>query len=82
MRVVHRSSSAHSAHSGQAADPEQGAPSTRSDPWSAHMREKYGLDTSQFTYNPDAGQSSDHASGRPDVTNEPEPKKSSYCIIM
>ena len=47
------------------------------------MREKYGLDTSQFTYNPDAGQSSDHTSGRPDVTNEPEPnKKSSYCAIM
>ncbi|KAG5384814.1 hypothetical protein IGI04_036284 [Brassica rapa subsp. trilocularis] len=25
---------------------------SRSDPWSARMREKYGLDTSEFTYNP------------------------------
>ena len=27
----------------------------RSDPWSARMREKYGLDTAQFSYNPEAG---------------------------
>ena len=46
------------------------------------MREKYGLDTSQFTYNPDAGQGSEQTSGRPDVISEPEPKKSSYCAIM
>ncbi|KAK9863553.1 hypothetical protein WJX84_003256 [Apatococcus fuscideae] len=63
-------------------DPELGAPAARSDPWSAHMREKYGLDTSQFTYNPEVGQSSDQTSGRPDVTDEVEPKKGTMCAVM
>lgn len=28
----------------------------RTDAWSARMRDKYGLDTSRFTYNPERGQ--------------------------
>ena len=42
-----------------AADPEAGLPSAsqtpRTDPWSLRMRDKYGLDTSQFTYDPARG---------------------------
>ena len=36
-----------------AAEAAQAGPSSvRNDPWSIRMREKYGLDTSQFSYDP------------------------------
>ncbi|CAA2963094.1 tobamovirus multiplication 2A-like [Olea europaea subsp. europaea] len=48
---------------------------SRNDAWSARMREKYGLDTSEFTYNPSA--SNRH---QQDATQPSEEK--SRCIIM
>ena len=47
----------------------------RSDAWSARMREKYGLDTSEFTYNP-----SD--SNRYQQTAVQSAEEKSRCIIM
>ncbi|KAH6790745.1 tobamovirus multiplication 2A [Perilla frutescens var. frutescens] len=53
---------------------EQRAPS-RNDAWSTRMREKYGLDTSEFTYNPSE-------SGRYPQTAAQPPEEKSGCIIM
>ncbi|QCD91471.1 tobamovirus multiplication protein 2A-like [Vigna unguiculata] len=49
--------------------------SSRSDAWSARMREKYGLDTSEFTYNP--SESSRFQQVNPQPTEE-----KSRCTIM
>ncbi|KAL3834963.1 hypothetical protein ACJIZ3_009699 [Penstemon smallii] len=48
---------------------------SRNDAWSARMREKYGLDTSEFTYNP--SESNRHQQTAPQSTEE---KKG--CVIM
>ncbi|KAH9301671.1 hypothetical protein KI387_013254 [Taxus chinensis] len=53
--------------------PEQRA--TRNDAWSTRMREKYGLDTSEFTYNPTE-------SNRYAQTPPPPPEERSRCTIM
>ncbi|VFQ63760.1 unnamed protein product [Cuscuta campestris] len=50
-------------------------PSTRSDAWSTRMREKYGLDTSEFTYNPSE-------SNRYQQTPVQPQEESSRCAIM
>ncbi|KAK7367689.1 hypothetical protein VNO80_09707 [Phaseolus coccineus] len=48
---------------------------SRSDAWSARMREKYGLDTSEFTYNPS------ESSRFQQVNSQPTEEKS-RCTIM
>ncbi|KAK4489188.1 hypothetical protein RD792_004982 [Penstemon davidsonii] len=48
---------------------------SRNDAWSARMREKYGLDTSEFTYNP--SESNRYPQAAPQSTEE---KKG--CVIM
>lgn len=53
--------------------PEQRA--TRNDAWSTRMREKYGLDTSEFTYNPTE-------SNRYTQPPPPPPEERSRCTIM
>lgn len=65
----------------RAAEAAQAGPATgRSDPWSIRMREKYGLDTSQFTYNPEAGDTST----QPATGNGPrtDAANSRRCTIM
>lgn len=47
----------------------------RSDAWSTRMREKYGLDTSEFTYNP--SESNGNQQATPQQTEE-----KSWCTIM
>lgn len=47
----------------------------RNDAWSARMREKYGLDTSEFTYNPSE-------SNRNQQAASPKAEEKSRCIIM
>ncbi|ONL99983.1 Tobamovirus multiplication protein 2A [Zea mays] len=49
--------------------------SSRNDAWSQRMREKYGLDTSQFTYNP-----SDPS--RYQQNGAPQAEERSRCTIM
>ncbi|XP_028762633.1 tobamovirus multiplication protein 2A-like isoform X1 [Neltuma alba] len=49
--------------------------SSRNDAWSARMREKYGLDTSEFTYNPSEPQRSQQANSQPT-------EEGSRCTIM
>ncbi|CAJ1928926.1 unnamed protein product [Sphenostylis stenocarpa] len=65
-----------------AAGPTTGLPVTgtdqrpsRSDAWSTRMREKYGLDTTEFTYNPS------ESSRFQQVNSQPSEEKS-RCIIM
>ncbi|KAI7738599.1 hypothetical protein M8C21_011460 [Ambrosia artemisiifolia] len=48
---------------------------SRNDAWSARMREKYGLDTSEFTYNPN--DPNRHQQG-----NTPSTEEKSRCAIM
>jgi hypothetical protein len=48
---------------------------SRNDAWSQRMREKYGLDTSQFTYNP-----SDPS--RYQQNGAPQAEERSRCTIM
>lgn len=48
---------------------------SRNDAWSARMREKYGLDTSEFTYNP-------NESGRYPQGNVQPTEEKSRCTIM
>ncbi|KAG8088232.1 hypothetical protein GUJ93_ZPchr0010g9780 [Zizania palustris] len=48
---------------------------SRNDAWSQRMREKYGLDTSQFTYNP-----SDPS--RYQQNGVPPAEERSRCVIM
>lgn len=48
---------------------------SRNDAWSTRMREKYGLDTSEFTYNPSE-------SGRHQQTPTQPAEEGSRCIIM
>ncbi|KAK9145168.1 hypothetical protein Sjap_005071 [Stephania japonica] len=48
---------------------------SRNDAWSARMREKYGLDTAEFTYNPSE-------SNRYQQTAAPPAEERSRCIIM
>ncbi|KAG8374635.1 hypothetical protein BUALT_Bualt10G0016500 [Buddleja alternifolia] len=48
---------------------------SRNDAWSARMREKYGLDTSEFTYNPS------ESNRYPQTATQPAEEKS-RCIIM
>ncbi|XP_075487015.1 tobamovirus multiplication protein 2A-like [Primulina tabacum] len=63
--------------------PATGAPATgaldqrpsRNDAWSARMREKYGLDTSEFTYNP-----SESNRNQQDPTQQSEERR--RCVIM
>ena len=52
------------------------SPGRREDPWSVRMRDKYGLDTSQFGYDPEGGQP---------PANLPEgtpPDSSKRCTVM
>ncbi|KAK9813083.1 hypothetical protein WJX72_008635 [[Myrmecia] bisecta] len=57
---------------------ELGEPSgPRTDPWSSRMREKYGLDTSQFGYNPEGGQQPVPPEQLPTADS-----RSRYCAIM
>ncbi|BAU00367.1 Tobamovirus multiplication protein [Vigna angularis] len=49
--------------------------SSRNDAWSARMREKYGLDTSEFTYNPSE-------SSRFQQVNSQTAEEKSRCTIM
>lgn len=51
--------------------------SSRSDAWSTRMREKYGLDTSEFTYNP-TDPNRYHQQG----PAQPAEERSRCCIIM
>lgn len=59
---------------------------TKEDPWSQRMRDKYGLDTSQFTYSPPvqpgdaAGGSA--ATGQPAVPQGDQQHGGSRCSIM
>lgn len=65
----------------RAAEAAQAGPSTvRNDPWSIRMREKYGLDTSQFTYNPE----SESTSAQPAAHNDQvtEAGSSRRCSVM
>ncbi|CAA0841896.1 Tobamovirus multiplication protein 2A [Striga hermonthica] len=48
---------------------------SRNDAWSTRMREKYGLDTSEFTYNPSESNRYQQAAAQP-------PEDKSRCIIM
>ncbi|KAK4262489.1 hypothetical protein QN277_028044 [Acacia crassicarpa] len=48
---------------------------SRNDAWSARMREKYGLDTSEFTYNPSEPQRSQQVNSQPT-------EERSRCTIM
>ncbi|KAL3645581.1 Tobamovirus multiplication protein 2A [Castilleja foliolosa] len=49
---------------------------SRNDAWSTRMREKYGLDTSEFTYNPsESNRYNQQAAAQP-------PEEGSRCIIM
>ncbi|XP_057449707.1 tobamovirus multiplication protein 2A-like [Lotus japonicus] len=48
---------------------------SRNDAWSTRMREKYGLDTSEFTYNPSESQ-------RFQQVNAPPTEERSRCTIM
>lgn len=52
----------------------------RNDPWSIRMREKYGLDTSQFSYDPTREQqpSQSNAGSAEGTTNS----SSRRCTIM
>lgn len=65
----------------RAAEAAQAGPSTaRNDPWSVRMREKYGLDTSQFTYNPASGETSTQpANSNGQDTEAPSSRR---CNIM
>ncbi|CAH9114102.1 unnamed protein product [Cuscuta europaea] len=51
-------------------------PQSRSDAWSTRMREKYGLDTSEFTYNPS------ESSNRYQQTSVQPQEQSSRCTVM
>ncbi|XP_022892760.1 tobamovirus multiplication protein 2A-like [Olea europaea var. sylvestris] len=65
------------------ADPATGVPvsgtldqrPSRNDAWSERMRKKYGLDTSEFTYNPSESHRYQQAAAQPS-------EKRSCCIIM
>ena len=68
--------------------PGTGGGGGRSDPWSARMREKYGLDTAQFSYNPEAGAGRAAAASAgggarlasaPSATGPPEQRR---CAVM
>lgn len=48
---------------------------SRNDAWSSRMREKYGLDTSEFTYNPSESNRNQQATTQP-------AEERSRCIIM
>ncbi|GER35427.1 tobamovirus multiplication 2A [Striga asiatica] len=48
---------------------------SRNDAWSTRMREKYGLDTSEFTYNPSESNRYQQAAVQPT-------EETSRCIIM
>ncbi|KAE9613109.1 putative tetraspanin/Peripherin [Lupinus albus] len=48
---------------------------SRNDAWSTRMREKYGLDTSEFTYNPSESQRNQQVNSQPT-------EERSGCIIM
>lgn len=65
----------------RAAEAAQAGPSTvRNDPWSIRMREKYGLDTSQFSYDPNrAQQAQESGSG---LAQNSQDASSRRCIIM
>lgn len=48
---------------------------SRNDAWSTRMREKYGIDTSEFTYNPSESNRNQQTAAQP-------PEESSRCTIM
>ena len=51
----------------------------RTDAWSARMRDKYGLDTSRYTYNPEART----ASSGSELPARPQPPAASRrCAVM
>jgi hypothetical protein len=55
-------------------------PTVRNDAWSARMREKYGLDTTEFTYNPEDPQSRRvPQSNQASTSAEDKPNR---CIVM
>lgn len=65
----------------RAAEAAQAGPSTiRNDPWSVRMREKYGLDTSQFSYDPTRGQQSQESGSGP--AQQSEAASSRRCVVM
>lgn len=65
----------------RAAEAAQAGPSTgRTDPWSLRMREKYGLDTSQFSYDP-ARETERHESSI-EPAQQTESSSSRRCVIM
>lgn len=52
----------------------------RTDAWSARMRDKYGLDTSRFTYNPEHGQAGGATAS---IERRPAPAaQSRRCTVM
>ena len=64
----------------RAAEAAQAGPSTvRNDPWSTRMREKYGLDTTQFSYDPTRAQNQESTSG---PAQDSETASSRRCTIM
>ncbi|KAL3140782.1 hypothetical protein ABBQ32_005327 [Trebouxia sp. C0010 RCD-2024] len=64
----------------RAAEAAQAGPSSvRNDPWSIRMREKYGLDTSQFSYDPAREQQNQSDVVSPDGTTHSSSRR---CIIM
>jgi len=63
------------------AEAAQAGPSTvRNDPWSIRMREKYGLDTSQFSYDPSRAQQSQESGSGP--TQDGQAAAARRCTIM
>ncbi|DBA71452.1 TPA: hypothetical protein ACH3X2_14305 [Trebouxia sp. C0005] len=63
------------------AEAAQAGPSTvRNDPWSIRMREKYGLDTSQFSYDPTRAQQSQESGSGP--TQGGQAAATRRCTIM
>lgn len=51
----------------------------RTDAWSARMRDKYGLDTSRFTYNPETCRTTSAASELPPRAPAAESRR---CDVM
>lgn len=73
---------AQSAGNGAAADATgESRPPARSDEWSKRMREKYGLDTNEFTYNPSESRRLANSTTGAAATPSTEEKKS-CCTIM
>lgn len=77
-----RTSSAAAESSSQPPLPGATSPGARrEDPWSVRMRDKYGLDTAQFGYDPQSRpNASRQAAEQPPA--EPEEERSRGCSLM